>query len=95
MPNLKMWTTIVSPLLQAWDKKWYDRLFPFWQKMTETFPDDFAKLGAIERDAWKSFQSGESAMIVRVKVSNYFNLLNKVSEKASNHESWRKAGSSG
>ena len=51
-------------------------------------PNEYTALAALERDAWTTFMSGSSLMLVRVKVAAYFDLLNKVSEKASKHESW-------
>ena len=91
--QISQWTSIVNPLLTAFDRKWFDRVPTFWESCYELFRKEYNRLSELEQEAWKSYQDGNSMMIVRVKVNAYFDLLNKLAEKT--HEARRETGSSG
>jgi hypothetical protein len=90
---ISQWTAIVSPLLTAFDRKWFDKVPAFWESCYELFRKDYDRLSELEQAAWKSYQAGDSMMIVRVKVNAYFDLINKLAEKV--YEARRKTRSPG
>ncbi len=86
--DLQLWNSIVKPQLSLIDKKWA-KILPFWELAVDTFPEEMKKLEKLEQLAWQSFKSKESTMTLRLKVTAYFDLLNKTCEMASKNESWR------